>query len=139
MNFNNFTLKAQEAVQKAQEIAEANNQQGIDTGHLLKGMLLVDENVVGHLLKKLNANINRLNQELDETIEKYPRVTGAGQTYLSNEANTALQKSFSIMKEFKDEFVSVEHMLLGILAGNDKTASLLREVGVSEKELKSAI
>jgi ATP-dependent Clp protease ATP-binding subunit ClpB len=139
MNFNNFTLKAQEAVQKAQEIAEGNNQQAIDTGHLLKGMLLVDENVVGHLLKKLNVNMNRLNQGLDEIIEKYPRVTGAGQTYISNEANTALQKSFSVMKEFKDEFVSVEHMLMGILAGNDKTATLLRENGVNEKELRTAI
>ena len=138
MNFNNFTIKAQEAVQKAQEIAEAGQNQAIDTAHLLKGMLIEDENVVGFLLKKLNVNLDRLNTRLDELISKYPKVAG-GSPYLSNDANNALQKALAYMKEFKDEFVSVEHILLGLLAGKDEVANALRENGVTEKELKKAI
>ncbi|RYD80212.1 MAG: AAA family ATPase, partial [Sphingobacteriales bacterium] len=139
MNFNNFTLKAQEAVQKAQEIASANTNQAIDTAHILKGLLLVDENVIGYLLKKLNANPTRISDQLDTIINKYPKVTGAGSEYLSSEANNALQKALSYLKEFKDEFVSVEHILLGLLAVNDNVAKLLRENGVVEKDLKQAI
>lgn len=139
MNFNNFTIKAQEAVQKAVEIAKGNQQQAIDTSHLLKGMLTEDENVIGFLLKKLNVNINRLSTGLDEIINKLPKVSGAGSEYLSSEANNALQKAQQYVKEFKDEFVSVEHILLGIFAGNDNVARLLKENGVTEKELKQAI
>src|ERR1700739_4209430 len=93
-NFNNLTIKAQEAVQEATEIAAANQNQAIDTGHLLKGMLLVDENVVGFLLKKLNVNVTRLSEVLDAVIEKYPKVSG-GSPYLSNETNNVLQKAYS--------------------------------------------
>jgi ATP-dependent Clp protease ATP-binding subunit ClpB len=139
MNFNNFTLKAQEAIQKAQEIAAAITNQAIDTAHILKGLLLVDENVIGYLLKKLNANPTRISEQLDEIINKYPKVSGAGSPYLSNEANNALQKALSYLKEFKDEFVSVEHILLGLLSVNDNVAKLLRENGVVEKDLKQAI
>ncbi|MDQ3073167.1 MAG: ATP-dependent Clp protease ATP-binding subunit, partial [Bacteroidota bacterium] len=139
MNFNNFTIKAQEAVARAQEIATGNNQQAIDTGHVLKGLLLEDENVVGYLLKKLNVNLNRLNEGLDQVINGYPKVHGGASQYLSNEANQALQKALTYLKEFGDEFVSVEHILLGIQAGSDKVASLLKESGVTEKELKKAI
>jgi len=138
MNFNNFTIKAQEAVQEAQQIAEANQNQAIDTAHLLKGMLIEDENVVGFLLKKLNVNLARLNTRLDELIAKYPKVAG-GSPYLSNDTNNALQKALSYMKEFKDEFVSVEHIIMGLLAGKDEVANTLREYGVTEKELKKAI
>ncbi len=138
MNFNNFTIKAQEAIQKASEITSGFQQQAIENAHLLKGLLSVDENVVGYLLKKLNVNINRLNSSLDEIIGSFPKVSGSD-VYLSSNANTALQKAQSYLKEFKDEFVSVEHMLLGILAGNDKTASLLKDQGVNEKDLKKAI
>ncbi|MGZ5281669.1 MAG: ATP-dependent chaperone ClpB [Bacteroidia bacterium] len=139
MNFNNFTLKAQEAIQKAQEIASANTNQAIDTAHILKGLLLVDENVIGYLLKKLNANPTRISEQLDEIINKFPKVSGAGNAYLSNEANNVLQKALSYLKEFKDEFVSVEHILLGLLSVNDNVAKLLRENGIVEKDLKQAI
>ena len=138
MNFNNFTIKAQEAVQKASEIATGNQQQAIETAHLLKGLLLVDENVITYLLKKLNVNLNRLNDTLDTQITSFPKVSGSN-VYLSSSVNTVLQKAQSYLKEFKDEFVSVEHLLLGILAAGDKTASALKDFGVNEKDLKKAI
>ncbi|QXV63921.1 ATP-dependent chaperone ClpB [Mucilaginibacter sp. 21P] len=138
MNFNNFTIKAQEAVQKASEIAAGNQQQAIEPAHLLKGLLLVDENVITYLLKKLNVNLNRLNETLDEQIASFPKVSGSN-IYLSANANSALQKAQSYLKEFKDEFVSVEHILLGILSGSDKAAGALKDAGVNEKDLKKAI
>ena len=138
MNFNNFTIKAQEAVQKASEIATGNQQQAIETAHLLKGLLLVDENVVSYLLKKLNVNVNRLNETLDQQISSFPKVSGSN-VYLASGTNTALQKAASYLKEFKDEFVSVEHILLGILSVNDKTSAALKDYGVTEKDLKTAI
>jgi ATP-dependent Clp protease ATP-binding subunit ClpB len=138
MNFNNFTIKAQEAVQKASEIATGNQQQAIENAHLLKGLLLVDENVISYLLKKLNVNLNRLNESLDQQIATFPKVSGSD-VYLSSEANSALQKAQSYLKEFKDEFVSVEHILLGILAAGGKTSTALKDFGVNEKDLKKAI
>ena len=138
MNFNNFTIKAQEAVQKASDIATGNQQQSIENAHLLKGLLMVDENVVNYLLKKLNVNVNRLNTILDAEIQSYPKVSG-GNLYLSSGANSALQKAQSYLKEFKDEFVSVEHILLGILNAGDKVGTLLKDAGVNEKDLKKAI
>ncbi|ASU34218.1 ATP-dependent chaperone ClpB [Mucilaginibacter xinganensis] len=138
MNFNNFTIKAQEAVQKASEIASGNQQQAIETAHLLKGLLLVDENVISYLLKKLNVNLNRLNVTLDEQIASFPKVSGSN-VYLSSGSNSALQKATAYLKEFKDEFVSVEHILLGILSVNDKTSTALKDYGVNEKDLKKAI
>jgi ATP-dependent Clp protease ATP-binding subunit ClpB len=138
MNFNNFTIKAQEAVQKASEIATGNQQQAIETAHLLKGLLLVDENVITYLLKKLNVNLNRLNETLDTQITSFPKVSGSD-VYLSSAVNSAFQKAQSYLKEFKDEFVSVEHLLLGVLAAGDKTASALKDFGANEKDLKKAI
>ena len=138
MNFNNYTIKAQEAVQKASDITQGFQQQAIENAHILKGLLSVDENVVGYVLKKLNVNINRLNEALDEQINAFPKVSGSN-IYLSNAANSTLLKAQSYLKEFKDEFISVEHILLGILAANDKTAGLLKDQGVIEKDLKKAI
>jgi ATP-dependent Clp protease ATP-binding subunit ClpB len=138
MNFNNFTIKAQEAVQQASEIAQGNQQQAIETAHLLKGLLHVDENVVSYVLKKLNVNLNLLNQHLDEKISRFPKVSGSN-VYLSTATNLALQKAQTYLKEFKDEFVSVEHLLLGILAANDDTAKMLKDQGVNEKDMKKAV
>lgn len=138
MNFNNFTIKAQEAIQQASEIAQGNQQQAIETAHLLKGLLTVDENVVSYVLKKLNVNLNNLNLQLDSQIAKFPKVSGSN-GYLSSGSNSALQKAQSYLKEFKDEFVSVEHVLLGVLAVNDSTSKLLKDQGVTEKDLKKAI
>ena len=138
MNFNNFTIKAQEAIQQASEIAQGNQQQAIETAHLLKGLLTVDENVVSYVLKKLNVNLNALNQNLDAQIEKFPKVTGSS-PYLTSSSNSSLQKAQSYLKEFKDEFVSVEHLLLGLLSVSDNTSKLLKDQGVTEKDLKKAI
>ncbi|QRQ63337.1 ATP-dependent chaperone ClpB [Sphingobacterium multivorum] len=138
MNFNNYTIKAQEAIQKASEIAAGHQQQAIETAHILKALLTVDENVVSHLLKKLNVNISYLGTELDKQIEGFPKVSGSN-IYLSSDANNALQKAQGYLKEFNDEFVSVEHLLLGILATSDKTSTLFKSQGVTEKDLKTAI
>jgi len=138
MNFNNFTIKSQEAVEKATEIATAHHNQAIETSHILKGMLMVDENVIPYLLKKLNVNLDVFNPALDRIIDTYPTVTG-GDHFLSSDANTALQKAAALAQEFHDEFVTLEHLLLGILSVNDKTSRLLKENGVAEKDLKTAI
>ncbi len=138
MNFNNYTIKSQEAVQKATEIAAANQNQAIETSHLLKGMLLVDENVIPYLLKKVNVNLDVFTPALDRIIDAGPKVSG-GEQFLSNDATKALQKATALSQESRDEFVSLEHLLLGILSVNDKTSRLLKENGVSEKDLKTAI
>ena len=138
MNINNFTIKAQEAVQKAQEIAMSRQHQAIETGHLLKGILSVDENVTPFLLKKLEVNIPRLTQQIDALLERLPRVSGGSQ-YLSGDANQALVKATQLATGMGDEFVSIEHLLLGILAGRDEVSRMLKDAGVSEKGLKAAI
>ncbi len=138
MNLNNFTIKAQEAVQKASEIAGGNQQQAIETAHLLKGLLSVDENVISYLLKKLNVNIIRITEVLDAQIQSFPKVSGSD-IYLSSGANSALQKAMSYLKEFKDEFVSVEHILMGLLNTGDKVSSILKDAGVNQTDLKKAI
>ncbi|MGV3686872.1 MAG: ATP-dependent chaperone ClpB [Daejeonella sp.] len=138
MNLNNFTIKAQEAIQKASEITAGNQQQAIETAHILKGLLTVDENVVSYLLKKLNVNINRVTEILDAQIQSFPKVSGSD-IYLSSGSNSALQKAQSYLKEFKDEFVSVEHILMGLLTTGDKVSSILKDAGVNEKDLKKAV
>lgn len=138
MNFNQFTTKSQDVLQEAQTIATAKGQQAIETGHLLKAMLQGDEHVVPFLLKKLNVNIPALNKELETVIEGYSKVSG-GQPYLSNDAQNALQKALVLIKDFKDEFVSLEHLLLGILSGKDAVAKLLKQSGVNEADLRIAI
>lgn len=138
MNFNNFTIKSQEAVQKAMEIAAAQQNQAIETSHVLKGMLLVDENVIPYLLKKLDVNLDVFSPALDRILDSYPKVSG-GDQYLSNDATKALQKATALSQESKDEFVSLEHLLLGILSVNNSTSRLLKEQGVTEKDLKTAI
>lgn len=138
MNFNQYTIKSQEAINKALEIASGNQQQAIEPAHLLKGMFAVDENIIPFLLKKLNINTSRISEVLNSIIESFPKVSGS-EVYLSSDSNAALQKAMSYMKEYKDEFVSLEHILLGILSGKDKTALMLKDAGVTEKELRAAI
>ncbi|HBL76772.1 MAG: ATP-dependent chaperone ClpB [Bacteroidetes bacterium GWF2_42_66] len=138
MNFNNFTIKSQEAVQQAFVIAQGNNQQAIETGHLLKGLLSTAENTTGFLLKKLGVNVPILQKALDKIIESYPKVTGAEQ-YLSNDANRSLQKSIAIAQKMGDQFVSVEHILLALLETGGTISNLMKDSGVSQKELEAAI
>jgi len=138
MDLNKYTIKAQEAVQRAQQLALENENQSIECGHLLKGVLLVDENVIPHLFQKLSANLNSLNLVLDQQLKRYPQVSG-GQQYLSENANKALNFALTSRKEFDDEYVTLEHLLLGILHSKDSTSQLLKDAGVNEKELKAAI
>lgn len=138
MNFNNFTIKSQEAVQYAFTVAQGKQQQAIETGHLLKGLFHESENVTGFLLKKVGANPVVIQQALDRMVESYPKVTG-GEPYLSNDANRALQKSISIMQEMNDQFVSVEHILMGLLEAGDQISRLLKDSGVNKKDLEIAV
>ncbi len=138
MNFDKYTIKSQEALQKAAEIATGNQQQVIEPGHLLKALLASDENAIPYLLKKLNVNRAQLDSRLEEVISSYPKVSGS-QPYLSNASAAALQKAETKLKEFKDEFIAIEHILLGILGGSDKTATLLKDAGITEKHLIAAV
>jgi ATP-dependent Clp protease ATP-binding subunit ClpB len=138
MNFDNFTIKAQEAVNQAVKIAEGNNQQAIETGHLLKGLMVNAESVTGFLLKKLGVNMVLFSAALDKIIVSYPKVTG-GETYLSSAANSAVQKAVSISQKMGDQYVSVEHLLLGLLDGSDQVSRLMKDSGISHKELEEAI
>ncbi|MGE0929363.1 ATP-dependent chaperone ClpB [Peijinzhouia sedimentorum] len=138
MDLKNYTIKAQEAIQKAAEIALANQQQAIEPGHLLKGIMQTDENVVNFVFKKLAVNINTLSQRVEQIISAYPKVTGA-QPYLSNSSAQVLQKATAYLKDFGDEYVAVEHILLALLDGGEKIAALLKELGLNSKETKAAI
>lgn len=138
MNFNNFTIKSQEALQAATQEAMNNGQQAIETGHVLKGVLNVDENVTPFLLKKLGVNLQTFEAAVDSQVKSYPKIEG-GQPYLSNNANQVLNKANNFLKEFGDEYVSIEHVLLALLAGGDIIAQLMKDSGVTEKGLKAAI
>lgn len=138
MNFNKYTIKSQEVIQQASEIALGNTQQAIEPGHLMKAILTSDENMIAFLLKKLNVGRTQIEPRLDDIVKGYPKVSG-GNPYLGNDAAAALQKAESYLKDFGDEFVAVEHILLGILAGKDRVAQLLKDVGFTEKYLKQAI
>lgn len=139
MNLNNFTIKSQEAIQMAQQLAVEKQHQGIDTAHVLKGLLMTDESVFDYLFKKLNVNKNRISEVIDASLNGMPKVSGAGNQFLTGDANTALVKAQTIARDGGDEFVSVEHILQALLAGRDKTAQILKDAGVNEKELKKAI
>jgi ATP-dependent Clp protease ATP-binding subunit ClpB len=138
MNLNNFTIKSQEAVQQAQQIATEMQQQSIETGHLLKGILEVDENVTPFILQKLGVNLNIFKQALDKIVESYPKISGGSQ-YLSQNSNKTLQKATSLLKELNDEYVSIEHLLLGLLNTGDTISQLMKDNGVKEKAMKAAI
>lgn len=140
MDFKNYTVKAQEVVQKASEIALGNGQQAIETGHLLQAILSEDENVIGFIAKKLGVNLKNTAGALQAIVSTYPKVSGGnGGVYLSNDTAAAFAKASSYTKEFGDEFVSVELMLLGLMAGKDQIATLLKDAGFSEKQTKAAI
>ncbi|MFW5774594.1 MAG: Clp protease N-terminal domain-containing protein, partial [Tangfeifania sp.] len=138
MNLNNFTIKAQEAVQHASQIAQGNNQQAIETGHILKGLTHSAENVLEFLLKKLGVNTTVFQQALDKIIESYPKVSG-GEQYLSSSANKVLQKSLALAQEMGDQYVSVEHILLASLDAGDSVSHLMKDIGITKKDLQKAI
>ncbi len=138
MNFNNFTIKSQEAVQRAQQIAQGFGHQQIENAHVLKGILEVDENVTPFILKKLGVNVELFNNTLDHIIQSFPKVEG-GELMLSKTANKMLIDAGNIAKKMKDEYVSLEHLLLAILNSKGDTTQLLKDNGINEKDLTVAI
>jgi ATP-dependent Clp protease ATP-binding subunit ClpB len=140
MNLNNFTIKAQETLQQAQQVAFNHNNPYIETQHLLKAMLEDKEGPIEFLLKKSNGNLNLINTQLDESIARIANQTGgdAAQS-VSREVNNAILRTSNILKTFGDEFVSPEHLLLSIIQGSDDTAKLLKDAGVTEKALVAAV
>ena len=138
MKLDNFTIKSQEALNQAFVIAQAYGQQAVENAHLLKGILSQGENISTFLLKKLNVNPVTFQQVLDKMLESYPKVSG-GDPYLSKDANKSVQKAINISKEMGDQFISIEHLLLGILLSDDSVSQLMKDNGITEKELKLAI
>jgi ATP-dependent Clp protease ATP-binding subunit ClpB len=139
MTYDNFTIKAQEAIVKGQTIAKNLDQQQVDTSHLLKGIIEVDEQVVSFLCQKMGLSLPSLEKALDEQINKYPKVEGTDKQFLTNDSNAALKNAKDTLKQFNDEFISLELIFLGILKGKDKTAQILRDLGADEKSLVKAI
>lgn len=139
MNLDQFTIKSQEAIQKAQELCISADNPQIETCHLLKGLMLTDENVLNYAFKKVNVPVNMVTKALDAMLQNLPKQSGGNNMpYLSAAANTVLIKSQSYLKEFKDEFVTVEHIFLAVLENNDQTSQLLKDAGVRFNDIKKA-
>src|SRR5215203_3907165 len=140
MNLNNFTIKAQEAITQAQQLAFNNGNPNIETEHLLKALLRDDNSSTEYLLKKNNVNLKFLESRLDEGIAKLPKVTGTDPAQaIGRDANNAVLRAGNNLKKFSDEFITPEHLLLAILQGSDNTAKLLKDAGLTEKGLITAI
>jgi len=138
MNTNNFTIKSQEAIQFAFQLAQANNQQAVETGHLFKGLFHASEDVTSFLLKKLDVNISIFQQTIDKIVESYPKVTG-GESYLSNASNKVLQKAVALAQEMGDQFVSVEHILIAMTDASDAVSRLMNDSGIRKNQLVEAV
>lgn len=138
MNLNNFTIKSQEAVQQAVQLVQKNNQQVIEPVHLLKAVIMTGESITNFLFQKLGANIQNLNMVLDRQIESYPKVSG-GEPYLSSESNAVLQKAIDYSGKMGDQYVSLEHIILALLTVKSTASQIMKDAGVSEKELTQAI
>jgi len=139
MTYENFTVNAQEAILKSQQLAGSLDQQGVDTIHIIKGIIETDEKLAEFLLNKMGANLPMLKRDLNVELEKYPKVQGGDKQYLSNDANKALATAKKLLKDFGDEFISIELMLMGIILGNDKAATILKNHGVTADKMKIAI
>src|SRR5687768_5690666 len=139
MNLGNFTIKAAEAFQQAQQLAFNSQSPNIETEHVLKALLDQEDSPVEYLLKKNNVTVNLLENKLQESINKLPKTSGDAAQMVSRETNNVILRAGATLKEFGDEFITPEHLLLSIVQGNDSTARLLKEAGLSEKGLVAAI
>ena len=139
MTYENFTVNAQEAILKSQQLAGSLDQQGVDTIHLIKGIIETDEKLAEFLLNKMGVNLPMLKRDINVELEKYPKVQGGDKQYLTNDANKALATAKKLLKDFGDEFISIELMLMGIILGNDKAATILKNHGVTADKMKIAI
>lgn len=138
MNLNNFTIKSQEVIQKAVEIAQGYSHQAVEPAHLLRAILDEGESITGFLLRKLGINPGTFDAVLNRMLDSMPKVSG-GEQYLSNTANRVLQKALEFSKAMGDQFVSVEHILLGLVAAGEQVGQMMKDAGITEKELKQAI
>lgn len=138
MNLNNFTIKAQEAVQQAVQLVTKNNQQVIEPVHLLKAVIMTGESVTNFIFQKLGVNAQNLNMVLDRQIESYPKVSG-GEPYLSSESNAVLQKAIDYSSKMGDQYVSLEPIILALFTEKSTASQILKDAGVTEKELRQAI
>ena len=138
MNFNNFTIKSQEAVQEAVNLVQSRGQQAIEPEHLMAGLLKVGENVTNFIFQKLGINGQQIETVLDRQIASLPKVSG-GEAYLSRSANEVLQKAVEVSKELGDEYVSLEALLLALLNVKSTVATILKDAGLTDKELRAAI
>lgn len=139
MTYDNFTTKAQEAILKAQQIAAGLDQQQVDTTHLMKGIIEIDENVANFLLQKVGVNMSSLRLKLEEAVKAYPKVKGTEKQFLTNDANRALSRAKKTLSKFGDEYISIELIILGILQGTDQAARMLKDQGATEKGIVDAI
>ena len=140
MTYENFTTKAQEAIIEAQKIAKEMEQQQVDTPHLLAGIMTVDESVADFIFKKVGLNGEAVRREIKEALVDYPKVKGATKQYLTNDANRALSRSKKMLKDFGDQYISIELMLLGIIQGaSDKGARIMKELGATNDGIRGAI
>ena len=138
MNLNNFTIKSQEAVQQAVQLATQNGQQAIEAVHLLKGVIMTGESVTNFIFQKLGVNIQNLNRVLDAQISSLPKVSG-GEPYLSSEANTVLQKAIGYSSKMGDQYVSLEPIILALFTEKSTASQILKDAGMTENELRQAI
>src|SRR5450759_5353293 len=138
MNLNNFTIQAQESVTQAFNIATAGGQQAVECAHLMKGIISESENIVEFLFGKMGVDLISFSKAVDQMTETFPKVSGA-EPYLSTKASEALRKANDHASKMKDKFVSVEHILLGILDTDDKVSELMKDRGFTIKDLKAAI
>jgi ATP-dependent Clp protease ATP-binding subunit ClpB len=138
MNLNNFTIKSQETIQQAIQLVSANNQQSIETTHLLKAVMTTGESVAQFLFRKSGVNMSALEKTLDNRIGRYPKVTG-GEPYLSREANAVVQKAIVHAEKMGDRYVSIEHLILALLTEPSEAAQMLKDEGLTEKELRLAM
>lgn len=140
MTYDNFTIKAQESILKAQQIAGGLDQQSVDSTHLLKGIIETDESVPNFLFSKMGVSTATLKIQLEEAVNGYPKVSGGSEKqYLTTDANAALDRAKKLMAEFEDQYISIELILLGILSGKDKAAQILKDNGADQKSMKAAI
>ena len=138
MNINQFTIKSQEAIGKAQEIAQSHQSQTVENFHLLKGMILSDDYLVPNLMKKLGVNISRLNDALDQAINTQPRTSGS-ELYYSSEVSKTFNDAITLAKKMGDEYVSIEHLLLAVFESNSSASQMMKDQGIRKDELEKAI
>ncbi|MGL4779467.1 MAG: ATP-dependent Clp protease ATP-binding subunit, partial [Bacteroidales bacterium] len=138
MNMNNFTIKSQEAIQKAIEIVAANNQQAIEPTHILKGIIQVGESIINFLFQKTEVSLQTVSRVIDREIDSYPKVSG-GEPYLSRDANNVLQKAINLANKMGDQYVSMEHILLAIIEEKNSAGTILKDAGLTAKQLEAAI